>query len=232
MTLRRSLLAFAVATALAGSLCAASSQARPLRPARGDGYVARLEQALAVQSLNARLLSADSATRVLEAWCAEHRLAPEAVITAEPDPAASKPISAAQRLRLKIGPDEPVRYRRVKLRCGAVVLSEADNWYVPARLTPQMNEQLERTDTPFGKVVAPLGINRRTVGAEVLWRPLGPADWDMRSRADNIAAFAAPADPPPAHVIEHRALVFDRDGAPLAEVVETYTGAGFSFLKP
>ena len=36
-----------------------------------------------------------------------------------------------------IGPDEPVAYRHVRLRCGDHVLSEADNWYVPSRLTPE-----------------------------------------------------------------------------------------------
>ena len=31
-----------------------------------------------------------------------------------------------------------VKHRRVELRCGAYLFSEADNWYVPERLTPEM----------------------------------------------------------------------------------------------
>jgi hypothetical protein len=37
---------------------------------------------------------------------------------------------------LGVDPDEPVRFRRVPLKCGDHVLSEAENWYVPSRLTP------------------------------------------------------------------------------------------------
>jgi hypothetical protein len=29
---------------------------------------------------------------------------------------------------------------------------EADNWYVPSRLTPDINKTLDMTDTPFGIV--------------------------------------------------------------------------------
>ncbi len=51
---------------------------------------------------------------------------------------------------------ELVKYRRVQLRYGVYILSEAENWYVPSRLTPEMNKLFETTDMPFGKVVLPL----------------------------------------------------------------------------
>jgi len=44
-----------------------------------------------------------------------------------------------------------VKYRRVQPSCGDHILSEADNWYVPRRLTPEMNRLLETTDVPFGR---------------------------------------------------------------------------------
>jgi hypothetical protein len=50
----------------------------------------------------------------------------------------------------------------VQLWCGDRLLSEADNWYVPSRLTPAMNTALETTDTPFGKAVQELKPYRRT----------------------------------------------------------------------
>jgi hypothetical protein len=66
----------------------------------------------------------------------------------------------------------------VRLICGGHVLSEADNWYVPARLTPEMNRVLEATDTAVGRVVQTLNFRRRTLSAKLLWSPL-PQDWEM-----------------------------------------------------
>ncbi len=85
-----------------------------------------------LQTLNADLLSHDSATLTLERWCGTHRLASPARITAARIADAEKPASQEQRRELGVNPTEPIRYRRVKLLCGTVVLSEADNWYVPA----------------------------------------------------------------------------------------------------
>jgi hypothetical protein len=121
---------------------------------------------------------------------------------------------------LGIGPDEPVRYRRVALSCGSVVLSDADNWYVPSRLTAAMNQQLDNSDVPFGKVVQPLHFRRQTLSAELLWSPL-PAGWDS----------GAPLPPPsgkpltiPDHVLQHRAVLYTAESQPFSLVVESYTG--------
>jgi hypothetical protein len=66
----------------------------------------------------------------------------------------------------------------VRLTCGDRVLSEADNWYVPARLTPEMNRVLDTTDTAFGRAVQPLNFRRRTLSAKLLWSLLPPG-WEM-----------------------------------------------------
>ena len=92
---------------------------------------------------------------------------------------------------LDVKPDEPLGYRRVRLKCGDHVLSEADNWYVPARLAPEMNHVLETTDTPFGKAVAALHFRRHTLSANLLWRPL-PKGWEMGRHARS--AESRPAD--------------------------------------
>jgi hypothetical protein len=68
------------------------------------------------------------------------------------------------------------------LRCGPTILSEADNWYVPERLTAQMNRTLDTSDAPFGKVVQPLHFRRHTMSSTLLWLPL-PEGWEMQAQA-------------------------------------------------
>ena len=184
-----------------------------------DGYVRRLEAALLLQTLNADLLSHDSATLTLERWCEAHHLASPARITAERVPTGEESPTPTQRQELRVTPADQVRYRRVRLRCGTTVLSEADNWYVPARLTPEMNRLLETTDTSFGLVVKSLHFQRHTISSEVLWQFLPPG-WEMEpsSVKDGTSELCFPAQ-----VLQHRALLALPDGTPFSEVVETYT---------
>jgi hypothetical protein len=107
-----------------------------------NSFAGRLEALALLETLNADLLAHDSATLTLERWCADHRLADPARIVAERVSGADKPASAEVRAALDAKPDEPLSYRRVRLKCGGHVLSEADNWYVPSRLTPEMNHML------------------------------------------------------------------------------------------
>lgn len=144
--------------------------------------------------LKADLLASGSATVTLGQWCARERLADPPVIKAE-RVAADKPAPADVRALLQVGAGAPVRYRRVKLVCGAHVLSEADNWYVPSRLTPAMNAALDATDTPFGAAVKALNFHRRTLDA-------GPA---------------------PGTGLRVRALLLTPDETPFSLVVEDYT---------
>jgi chorismate-pyruvate lyase len=204
----------------------AHSESPPAAAAEPPDYVQRLEAALLLQSLNAALLSQDSATATLQRWCDVHHLASPAQITAERVRETDQPLTPAQREQLQLTATDEVRYRRVRLRCGGIVLSEADNWYVPARLTPQMNRQLETTDTPFGVVVQPLHFQRHTLSAELLWQPL-PAGWEMMAPA---------AEGPgklcfPAHVLQHRAVLRLPDGTPISEVVETYSSNLFAIAR-
>jgi len=193
-----------------------------------DSFVGRLEALALIESLNADLLSHDSATLTLERWCADHRLADPAKIVAERAHDVDKVASAEVRAALDVKADEPLGYRRVRLKCGDKVLSEADNWYVPARLTPEMNHVLEASDTPFGKAVAALHFRRHTLSADLLWRPL-PQGWEMGAAApgDGTGALAVPD-----HLLEHRAVLSTPDGEPFSEVVETYTSDVLSFPPP
>lgn len=215
-----------IALALWGPLAAPGAQAAG--PPWPDTPLARLEALAVLLGFNADLLSHPSATLTLERWCSAHRLAPEGRIIAELDRAASKPATAEQRVRLQVGADELVAYRRVRLSCGGRVLSEADNWYVPARLTPEMNRLLEQTTTPFGRAVLALGFHRELLGAELLWRPL-PDGWEMQAA---LPAGGGGALTVPDQVLEHRAVLLTRGNVPFSEVRETYTAEVLGFAPP
>ncbi len=193
-----------------------------------NSFVGRLEALALIESLNADLLAHDSATLTLERWCADHRLADPALIVAERVHDIDKPATAEVRAALDVKPDEPLGYRRVRLKCGDRVLSEADNWYVPSRLTPDMNRVLETTDMPFGKAVADLHFRRHTLSADLLWRPL-PKGWEMSAAPGEGDKGPLPAPP---YVLEHRAVLSLPDGEPFSEVVETYTGEVLAFPPP
>ncbi len=134
--------------------------------------------------------SHDSATIALEQWC-ERRgmMTPAHVQALAQDDAGAVPISPAIRKALGVGADEPLRARHVLLVCGGTVLSDARNWYVPARLTPAMNQALETTRVPFGKVVASLGLHRVPQPAKTATCPAGTIRHDtaVLHRDDGMA---------------------------------------------
>ncbi len=196
-------------------------------PAWPDTYLGRVEAMAVMQDLNARLLASRSATATLEAWCGAHGMAEPARLAADLQRGLDKPASPETRARLAVGPDTPLRYRRVRLACGDHILSEADNWYVPDRLTPAMNRSLETTDTPFGRAVQALAPTRQTVASEALWQPL-PGGWDQAPEpAATCGALAIPAQ-----LFRHRAVLFTGERMPFAEVVETYGSAILDFSRP
>jgi chorismate-pyruvate lyase len=208
------------------ALCAAESAAQP--PTWTSSFLARAEALAVLQTLNADLLSHDSATLTLEKWCGMHGLASPPRIVASRVMDVDKPPTEEQRRELGVAPGEAVRYRRVKLMCGSLVLSEADNWYVPGRLTPEMNKLLDTTDSPFGLVVRALHFQRHTLSSTLLWLPL-PAGWEMHAAG---AQDAGANQPMPPKLLEHRAVLTLPDGTPFSEVVETYTDKVLAFPVP
>lgn len=148
------------------------------------------------------LAAQDSATAALGQWCKARGIADPPVIRAEQVGGTPQPSGEVQDL-LGDREDDALAYRHVRLLCGDRVLSEADNWYVPTRLTPEMNRILATTQTPFGKVVAPLGFRRERLSS-------------IRGRAK---------DCPRGTVLSHRALLRLPDGKPLSVVTECYTRA-------
>jgi chorismate-pyruvate lyase len=188
-------------------------------PAWPDTPLARTQALAELQTLNADLLSHPSATRTLEAWCGAHHLARVARIVARRVSAVDKPLPHGARALLQIAAHEPVRYRRVQLVCGDQVLSEADNWYVPGRLTAAMNRQLDHTNMPFGKVVQPLHFRRQTLSAQLLWKPL-PDGWDSGVPLPPASAGTLAI---PASVLRHRAVLYAPHSRPISLVIENYT---------
>jgi hypothetical protein len=202
--------------ALIAALASAGTSARS---DEDPNFVQRLRLHAQLAELNAALLSRHSATAVLQALC-DRRTPAAPRIRARRLEAPDAPRAAGwARQQLGAAGHEPIRLRRVELICGETVLSRADNWYLPDRLTPQMNTLLESTERPFGVVVAPLGFQRRTISAQVLFQPLPPG-WEVQSER----AFQD-APTPPAQVLQHRAVLQTPDGRPFSLLVETYTDA-------
>jgi hypothetical protein len=145
----------------------------------------------------------DSATAALGEWCAARHIAYPPLIRAVPVIAEEPVELPGVRTALDVGASEPLGFRHVRLMCGDKVLSDARNWYVTARLTADMNAALATTQTPFGKVVAPLGFTR------------------VRLAEKRGALPGCPADT----VLSHRALLRLADGSAIALVQECYTRA-------
>jgi len=156
---------------------------------------AAADQAHDLAHLRADLETGQSATQILARWCGDLKLADPPAIRAMPV-TEKKPASDETRRLLQVSQSQTIRYRKVALTCGTHVLSEADNWYVPDKLTDDMNRQLDQTDTPFGTVVKPLNFHRQ-----------------------NLAVTDRPAA---GTVLEVKALLISGAGAPFSLVVEDY----------
>lgn len=156
-------------------------------------------QADPIERLNAELLASPTATAVLERRCAALGLADPPRVRAEVTRGRAPASASPSRTRLRVAKHDLLGYRRVRLMCGPHLLSEAINWFVASRLTPRMNAALDDTDTPFGRVILPLGPRRRTVSI-----------WKAKAGASS------------GEILRHRAIVLDATGRPLAEVIERY----------
>ena len=203
-----------------------SAQDAPRWP---DTFTRRLEVPALMQTLNADILASRSATAPPETCCSDHHMADPPRIVADLVPGAVSTPTAERLAHLEVPNAADVKYRHVRLRCGARVLAEADNWYVPARLTPDMNRMLETTDAPFGRVVAPLEPYRRTLSATLLWSPL-PEGWERALPAPSAASGRTLEIP--GALLEHRAILYTRDHRPFSEVAEIYQRDVLAFPPP
>ena len=163
----------------------------------------RAKAAALLEALNASAAASSQCDHGARALVPGARYAARSPVLAQLVHGGVKAPSSDQRHRLAVDLEEPVRHRHVRLACAGRVLSQADNWYVPGRLTPAMNQILDRSDTPFGRAVRNMPFRRQVLAVERLW--------------------VTTASPPPSWVLRHRALLIRADGAPISEVLETYS---------
>ena len=183
------------------SLGAAPISAAHAETRRAAAQLTRFEAALAAEP---------SATHALEGWCGLLTGSDHTAITAQMVPGENAPRPTGLAGLLGVSPATPLAYRHVRLSCRIGTLSEAHNWYVPARLTPEMNAALAQTDTPFGRVVAPLHFTREALTSK---------------RGRGVAC--------PAHtILTNRALLRLPNGQPLALVVDCYTARNLARPVP
>ena len=116
---------FALSSLPLGVSGASTAPALPETSARAwpDTFVARVEALALLQTLNANLLSHDSATQILEQWCRDHRLAAAPRIVVQRVAVAPRPVTDEQRQQLRVTSAEPVIFRHVRLLCGSPVLT-------------------------------------------------------------------------------------------------------------
>lgn len=159
--------------------------------------------------LSDRLLASPSATAVLQSWCEEHGIG-QGKIAAVHLPLARQPAVADYVLDALM----PTRRETITVRCvrlvrGRYCLSEADNWFVPERLTKMMVQTLATTNIPFGRVIERVKPFRRTISIRFL-----PSSVDCGARAPE-SENAMP-------IFEHTAVVHRADGTPVSVVHEVY----------
>lgn len=154
-------------------------------------------QPFSASGLAGQLASGRSASVILKAECA--RLAPGQSLRSIALDTASPPQIPYISQRLKVTRLDAFKLRHVSIRCGEIELSNAWNWYVPSRLSAEMNKRLNTSETPFGLAVKNLAFTRR------------------------VEHGFAPTLPP-GMILQQRALLLrGHDHMPFAFVLENYT---------
>jgi chorismate-pyruvate lyase len=203
---------------------------QPAATAWLDTFESRLEILALTQTLNAEILASSSATQSLEKWCRDHKMAADPIIVARLIPGVNKPPTSEQLQRLQVPTVDDVKHRHVELRCGSHTLSEADAWYVPGRLTAEMNRLLETSETPFGRAIQSLRPYRRTFAVTLLWSPLPPG-WEQQRQARTQSNERATSLALPKELFEHRAILYTSEHQPISEVHERYQGQLLAFPR-
>ncbi len=179
--------------------------------------------AASVRELSDHLLQAASATRALHTWCAARSLSAGPITVVKQ--ALAQPPYPDDDLLDELRPErhERIAYRRVRLVRGPLVLSEADNWFVPDRLPPQVREVLETTDVPFGTAIAQLQPSRRTYFVRFA---------ELSAVTETGAGDRLFGLSPAMTILEHKAVVLDRNRRPLSVVAERYRAALLGGIEP
>ena len=161
----------------------AGDQPVPAKPA---------ETAALVRELSDHLLRASTATEALRTWCAARGLSagPITAVKQDTDQRRYPDDDTLEGLRPKR--HERVAYRCVRLVRGLVVLSEADNWFVPERLPPEVRRRIGGD----GHALRRCDRATSTLAAHLL-REVSRTEHRQRSRDRWLSSwlFAIDADP-------------------------------------
>jgi hypothetical protein len=162
-----------------------------------------------MHALSERILRSNSTTEELERWCGERAIGDGRIVAlcaknAVPEICDDESLEALYPHDVR----GQTKFRSVRLATAGIVVAEALNWYFPDRLTPEMREELETTNIPFGRAVKPLKPKRRTFLVR-------------RCTPEQMAGAKRPIDPAAA-AFEHRAVVYGEADAPLAVVHERF----------
>jgi chorismate-pyruvate lyase len=105
------------------------------------------------EALRTYILAADSVTLAMSDWCREHGIGRLPLRSVVHRRAGIRPLPAD--FPIRIGHDEAVWFREITLMAGDVPLLDADNWFLPYRISPDAAATLLETDTPFGTALLP-----------------------------------------------------------------------------
>ncbi len=177
-----------------------------------------------VRDLSTRLITGATATETLLAWCEEHGLSQGPITVECHQQHIPSAVPDEVRAALDLTAGETVHYRQVRLMRGSLALATAENWFVPQRLTADMNEVLNQTEVPFGTVIAPLRPFRRTLAAHLQPLTTDPAE-------DLLRARGSAHQPRPEVILEHIAVILSGSGTALALVKEHYFSELVSFAS-
>jgi hypothetical protein len=177
-----------------------------------------------IWALSTRLIASATATDTLLAWCEEYGLSHGPITVVIRQRFAPAVVPGEVMAALGLAASEAVHYRQVRLMRGSLALAAAENWFVPERLTAEMNGALNQTDIPFGTVIAPLQPVRRTLVANA-WplvdEPVEDPPW-----------FSGSAHHPfPEIILEHKAMILTGSGTSLALVNEFFFADLVSFAS-
>ena len=165
-----------------------------------------------VRELSASLLRASTAREALFFWCEAHGISsgPITVVRREPKELNDPDDDMLEELRPRR--DECIAHRSVRLMRGRILLSEADDWFIPDRLPTDIGGVLEATNAPFGAAVARLWPSRRTYFVSF-------AEWmtDDTGNAGRLASLSSSMT-----ILEHKTVVADRNRRPLSVTSERY----------
>jgi chorismate-pyruvate lyase len=168
-----------------------------------------------IQELSRRLCNTPTATATLFAWCEEHRLSSGPVTVICRCRCQAPAVARDVLTELKPLPREPVAYRSVQLVRGGLPLVDAENWFIPHRLSPDMRDALEATDIPFGDLIAPLSPMRRTLSVRA-------REFPVEIPVSHLLETQRVEQQHPEAILRIDAVVISGSGLPLAYVRENF----------